>query len=264
MGPIGIERYFAASLPRWERIYDDRTLYANIYQERLAAALGLVDRLALDGKTAALDLGCGPGFGTIGLLRRGFAVEAADVVPEMIERTLARARAENLAERLHGQVATADALPFGGAAFDLVFMIGVSEWLETLDGAFGEIARVLKPGGHLVVSADNRWALSFLADPLKHPLVVPLKRALGSALRLVWQREREPRTQAYPLSALDRALGRAGLTRTTRTTLGFGPFTFCNRALFSERLGLALDRRLKTVALLRASGLVHLLTARKS
>ena len=262
-----VQQYFDATVPTWEDIYRQRTLYATIYRQRLWTALRLVDQLGLARPGAALDLGCGPGFGTTALARRGFRVCAADSTAQMVELTLARARSAGLHARVSGRVSDIRALSFPDAQFDLVLVIGVSEWLDSLLGPLAEVARVLKPGGCLVLSADNSGALCSLLDPLRHPLVVPIKRALGAARRRLWPRPRPLRTRAYSRRTLDRALRRAGLTITDGVTIGFGPFTFCTRGLLPDHLGHALDRQLQALAQhlppLRSAGLVHVVSAVK-
>lgn len=263
-----VEDYFEATLPTWEDIYRRETVYATIYRERLRAALRSVDELRLAPGSAALDVGCGPGLGTAELARRGFTVDAVDTSARMIEVTLARARREGVHARVHGSVADIRALSFAAGAFDLAFVVGVSEWLPSLDEPLAELARVLKPGGHLVLTADNSWALSCLVDPLHHPLVTPAKRAVGRALRRVWPARRPLRTYARSRRALEGALRGAGLVPRSAATLGFGPFTLFNRPLVPERWGRALHRTLSALAArwppLRGAGLVHVVVARKA
>jgi SAM-dependent methyltransferase len=263
-----VGQYFAATVPSWEEIYRRPTVYSTIYQERLQTALRLVDTLALARPCQALDIGCGPGFGTVGLASRGLSVHSVDVVSEMVDITLRRARGEGVQARVRGAVSDIASLPFADGVYDLAFVIGVSEWLETLDPALSEVARVLKPGAHLVLSADNSWALASLLEPLQHPLVVPVKRALGRASRRIWPRRRLPRTRAYSMRELDAALQRAGLRIVRSLTVGFGPFSFFNWTL-SEPLGLSLHRRLERLAdrgmpLVRDAGLTHVILAQKS
>lgn len=258
--------YFTATLSDWETIYERRTVYATIYQQRLRAALHAVDALQLGAGRVAIDIGCGPGLGSAALARRGFCVHTVDTSAEMLARTRERLRDERLQAR--GTRCDVGALSFAGGTFDLVFVVGVSEWLESLERPLAEIARVLAPGGHVVMTADNRWALSCMVDPLQHPLVVPVKRALGVLARRLVARPRPLRTHSRSRRTLDRALRQAGLTATSFSTLGYGPFTVFNRAIVSEPVGHALQRGLAALARygispLRSAGLVHVVVARK-
>ena len=88
-----------------------------------------------------LDVGCGTGRRLRGIDAR-MAV-GVDLSPEMLG-----------ARMTSGLLAAADAraLPFGPATFDVVWCRLVIGHLGNLDAAFGELARVLSAGGHLVVS----------------------------------------------------------------------------------------------------------------
>jgi SAM-dependent methyltransferase len=96
----------------------------------------------------ALDVGCAEGSFL------GHALEAfpgvrwagTDVSTYALER--ARARLPQL--DLHEAPATA--LPFATARFDLVTAFDVLEHVPELEAAVAELHRVLRPGGHLVVS----------------------------------------------------------------------------------------------------------------
>lgn len=103
----------------------------------------------LTGK-AILDAGCGPGFSTE-LISREFRpsrLVAFDLMPEMVD--LARKRIA--AEFFVGNIA-ATGLP--SETFDAVFILDVlhhePEWRKSLD----EMARVLKPGGVLLVEEPS-------------------------------------------------------------------------------------------------------------
>jgi SAM-dependent methyltransferase len=257
-----VKRYFESTAADWEAIYRRQTLYASIYRERLRAALTCVDELGLE-HAAAADIGCGPGLGTSALAHRGFRVHALDASPKMVGRTVARARAEGLASRVRGSVCDIRDLPLIDDAFDLVFVVGVSEWLEELERPLKEITRVLRPGGALVMTADNAWALASFLDPLHNPLVVPLKRALGRLKRRLAPRPRPLRVHPRSRHNLEEQLRRAGLVPTVMETLGFGPFTVFNQSVLPDSLGHSLQRRLETVRWLRRAGLIHVVVARK-
>ena len=102
-----------------------------------------------------LDVGTGPGYLALAasrLVTPGGAAVGIDASPEMIDRarTLA-ARGPSEAEYL---VATAESLPFDDDAFDVVVSRLVFHHLpdDVKKQALSEIARVLRPGGRLLVA----------------------------------------------------------------------------------------------------------------
>jgi len=101
-----------------------------------------------------LDLGTGSGYLALAASRlvgpSGRAV-GIDASPEMIDRARTRATSEHAA--VEYLVATAESLPFGDDAFDVVVSRLVFHHLpgEVKTRALAEIARVLKPNGRLVV-----------------------------------------------------------------------------------------------------------------
>jgi SAM-dependent methyltransferase len=95
------------------------------------------------------DIGCGPGVFTRFLCRNAKLVCAADVERASLDRTYARhARQENLAPL----VMRADQLPFRDASLDTILFLEVLEHLSDDSGALRDIARILRPGGKLVLS----------------------------------------------------------------------------------------------------------------
>jgi SAM-dependent methyltransferase len=95
------------------------------------------------------DIGCGPGVFTRYLCRNATFVCAADVDRASLGRTIARhTREKNLAPL----VTRVNQLPFCDASLDTVLFLEVLEHLEDDAGALREIARILRPGGKLVLS----------------------------------------------------------------------------------------------------------------
>ena len=263
-----VQRHFRSTLSYWEQIYADKTVYGRIYQERARRAIAYLDCVKLSSRAAVLEVGCGPGLITTAMAQKGLCVSAVDCVPEMIERTRAKVHQAGLDSHAFAQLGNINNLPFADAAFELVVVIGVSEWLVSLISPLREIFRVLKDGGHLIISADNNWPLHQILDPVVNPGLKPIKSYIGIILRSVGLRTFQPRVHAYSLREFDNELSKGGFEKTASQTVGFGPFTLGNRKLLSEKTGWELHRNLQRLAdkrfpLLRSAGLVYLVLARK-
>jgi len=113
--------------------------------------------LALAGGVAGrriLDAGCGSGPLFAALRDRGAIVTGIDKSAAMVE--LARRR---LGDDADLQVAELGGpLPFPSDTFDDVTASLVLHYLEDWGPALGELRRVLKPGGRLIVSVDHPFA----------------------------------------------------------------------------------------------------------
>lgn len=122
----------------------------------------LLDGLALQGGETVLDVGCGRGLLLIGAARRlprGRAVgidlwQVKDLSGNAATRTLANARSEGVADRVELHTGDMLAMPFADASFD----VAVSNLaIHNVAGdagrraAISEIARVVKPGGRVLI-----------------------------------------------------------------------------------------------------------------
>ena len=101
-----------------------------------------------------LDVGTGPGYLALAaskLVGPDGAAAGIDASPEMIER--ARTRATHAGALVDYVVATAEALPFDDDSFDVVVTRLVMHHLpgDVKSQALSEMARVLRPGGRLLI-----------------------------------------------------------------------------------------------------------------
>jgi SAM-dependent methyltransferase len=103
-----------------------------------------------------LDVGCGGGVDTIVaaiLVGPEGRVMGVDPVPEMLERAL-----RNLAQTGLTNVtftgASGESLPFEDESFDVVLSNGAFNLIPDKAQALGEVFRVLKPGGRLMVADE--------------------------------------------------------------------------------------------------------------
>lgn len=148
-----------ATLPAAEAVH---------YDEAVLAAAGVSEG------TRVLDLGCGQGDLTLGLLRRGAAVTGLDLSARMLE--VARRRVALYADGRSATFVRAPGertgLPSG--SFDVI----VGRWIlhhVDLRPAAAELARILTPGGRAVF-LENSGAnpvLNFARDHLAGRLGIP-------------------------------------------------------------------------------------------
>jgi SAM-dependent methyltransferase len=94
----------------------------------------------------ALDAGCGTGRHARTLVAMGNTVSGVDLTPEMLERARVNVPEASFA------VADLRELPFEDASFSVAVCGLALAHLPSLDVAVNELARVLSPGGRLVVS----------------------------------------------------------------------------------------------------------------
>ena len=124
-------------------------------------------------RARALDAGCGTGFQTAILDEMGYAVHGLD-----LSRELLRGARERLlrAPLVQGDVQT---LPYRDGGFDAATCCGSTlSYVDDARQALAEIARVLRPGGRLLIECEGRWSLDLawawlsglLGDPLDYEL----------------------------------------------------------------------------------------------
>jgi SAM-dependent methyltransferase len=137
----------------YRRMYEaERAQWWYAGQRAIALALLAPALAGRDGSLRVLDAGCGTGYNLLELARLGPAL-GVDLSPEALafcrERGVRAARASVLA------------LPLGAACCDLVtsFDVLYHEWVRDDRAAVAELARVLRPGGLLLVRVPALEAL---------------------------------------------------------------------------------------------------------
>ncbi|MZG14818.1 methyltransferase domain-containing protein [Streptomyces sp. SID5914] len=115
----------------------------------LARALGPVR--PGDPPATVLDVGCGDGSAAAVAARElaGHRIVGVDWSQDALRRAAQRVPAV-----VRGEL-TGDGLPFAAGGADAVLFSEVVEHLVDPDGALDELRRVLKPGGHLMLSTPN-------------------------------------------------------------------------------------------------------------
>ncbi len=154
------QQYFAANAAEWDRI---RALH--VAEEQVEQ---VVLEFAGPGQVPSyLDLGTGTGRILELVAPRAVRAFGVDVNNEMLG--LARTRVERAALN-HVQVRRADLfqLPYADQSFDLITVHQVLHYLEDPAAAVVEAARVLKPGGRIVIADFAPHTLEFLREGHQH------------------------------------------------------------------------------------------------
>jgi len=131
------------------RVYDQVNPF--IWTEEMRDdALSLLD---IEEEMTVLDVGCGTGFATEGLLEHVDEVYALDQSEHQLEQAY-----EKLGKRappVHFHRGDAERLPFATDTFDVVWSSGSIEYWPNPILALREFRRVLKPGGQVLVVGPN-------------------------------------------------------------------------------------------------------------
>jgi arsenite methyltransferase len=101
-----------------------------------------------------LDLGCGAGTDSLvaaQMVGPGGHVTGIDMTPEMLEKARASASAMGV-DNVEFVESEAERLPFADESFDVVISNGVIDLIPDKDAVFGELFRVLRPGGRIQVA----------------------------------------------------------------------------------------------------------------
>jgi ubiquinone/menaquinone biosynthesis C-methylase UbiE len=142
--------YLTDAASAWERLADGYDRRVTPLSRQVAEqVLGF---LPLRRGQRLLDVACGSGALALPAAQRGAAVTAVDAAPTMIDRLVRRAREEGLSG-LEGRVMDARALALGDAVFDVVASLDGILPLGDADEVVREIARVVRPGGRLLLAA---------------------------------------------------------------------------------------------------------------
>ena len=108
-------------------------------------------RLALGERV--LDLGCGAGTDSLvaaQMVGQSGRVTGIDMTPEMLAK--ARASAAEMGANVEFFEGEVERLPFANESFDVVISNGVIDLVPDKDAVFGEISRVLAPGGRIQIA----------------------------------------------------------------------------------------------------------------
>jgi len=138
-------------------VFNDRQ--TSFYLHRTERAVfEAVQRLNGSGTLRLLDVGCGLGMQAARLALHGWKAYGIDASDQMIR--LGQYRFHQVHRQVRFTRGIAEALPFRSASFDVVMCQGAMDHFADKDLFISEVARVLKPGGYLIVALANYESIS--------------------------------------------------------------------------------------------------------
>jgi 2-polyprenyl-3-methyl-5-hydroxy-6-metoxy-1,4-benzoquinol methylase len=119
------------------------------------------------GEDRIVDAGCGSATKSLQLAQRGFRVQALDFSEAILVEARHEAERAGFAERIDFSTADLTALTLPSQSARRVLCWGVLMHVPAVEKAVAELARIIAPGGTLVVSEGNKrsvqaWTLSTL------------------------------------------------------------------------------------------------------
>ncbi|HEX8157532.1 MAG TPA: class I SAM-dependent methyltransferase [Solirubrobacteraceae bacterium] len=212
------------ALERWTLEVEEEHWW---YRGRRRVLAAVLDGLALPSDTRILDAGCGSGRNMVDLARRGqvWGIEpASPSLQAAVARQVGEVRPGSLGEPL----------PFEDGSFALALALDVLEHVADDAFALGELARVVRPGGRMILTVPQYAWLWGEHDVLAHhhrrytrPLLVARASAAG------WNVERVTAFNTVllaPIAAV-RLVQRARRRPAPRSDLGRTPGGLVNDGL---------------------------------
>jgi len=267
-----VDDHFQAHVAQWRDVYDETIIDGAIYRRRQEIVLSWIDELAIPPGEEVLEIGCGGGRCTVELAQRGYLVQAMDSVAGMLNSTQQLAVQASVSSYVSTSLGDAHSLTFPDDNFGLVLAIGVLPYLHSPLEALKEMARVLRPGAFLVITAGNRWRLNHVLDPWLSPPLQPAKKAVAAIRRRVRKSQNEspfPPLRLDSLRELEGWLWSARLAKLKVRTVGFPPLTFRYQPIFRQQTSIGFNSWLQRLADhnapgIRSSGMDYIILANKA
>ena len=179
------KNYFDEVAPEWDRLRE--SFFSKAVRDK-ALSVAIVH----PGQIAA-DIGCGTGFITEGLVQRGLEVIAVDGSQAMLSEMKQKFAGQDSIDYRLGE---AGSLPIQDETVDYAFANMYLHHVELPPEAIKEMARILKPGGILVITDLDCHSFEFL------------------------KREHNDRWMGFPRDDIKKWLEEAGLRETTVGCVG--------------------------------------------
>lgn len=153
-GEYVVDATFAAEA---ERFFTDYDAYRYRVEGHILECLDAIHWRDQD----VLEIGLGQGADSEQLIRRGASWSGLDLTPEAVNRVRTRLTLRNLP---FGNIRVGSILepPYAPRSFDKIYSHGVLHHVPDIQRASAQIAKLLRPGGELVMMMYARWSWHYL------------------------------------------------------------------------------------------------------
>ena len=142
----------------WGSMYRNNPRLERFNDRMMDRLLGLMD---LPAGARVLDAGCGTGEHTIRLAKRGFECTGVDLSEPALERARRAAGEHKVTARVRFVACGLEDLSRLDEGFDAVHCRGVLMHIPRWEDALGQLCKVLRPGGKIVIMENNHRSVEF-------------------------------------------------------------------------------------------------------
>lgn len=233
-----VAEHFSKQTKYWRVVYNHSQgkidNFTNLHMmNRRAVVLRFLDEYAQNRSLRILEVGCGSGGVIQEVLKRGHKVVGTDISGEMLKEAKETTKDYPIdAVYIKGDI---ERIPVSDNSFDVVICVGVLQYLQNDKKAVGEMNRVLKTDGIVILTLPNIFRISNLLDPYYY-----LNRGLKYVLYKTYMEKNKAkslkpedfgtndtfRNRRYYYGQLKGLFNINGFCEINAAGIGFGPVTF--------------------------------------
>lgn len=242
---------FNSGLSWWNKVYGDnlpKGFFSYEMTRRKAMVIEAVTAyVAGRSQLKILECGCGPG----GILR-DLALEEHEVYGIDINSNFVAEMLE-VCPRVKGTCCDLEEMPFSDGMFDVVICVGVMPYLRQDERAIAEMARVMKPGGLLVMSNPNYYMIDKFLDPYYY-LAWPVRQAGRLVRKLTGAQSQATAVRPtvhirrFRFEQLDPIFRRHALDKYQDRPVSYGPLRIWKKECLSLQRAIRMSERLVKLA----------------
>ena len=224
----------------WDSVYDQQDSSATFLKQRMSQTLMWLDGVYLSRTSKILDAGCGSGRLARELSERGYAVFGLDYSYGMLEKanSIGNRQGKRNVELLQGDV---ELMPYRDSSFDMIICLGVISYLKSEEKALNEFARVLKPGGIMIISIINKFRLVkqldlplFLRDRLRRVF----RKSIGIHKQKTAEVNNDSNLTTYSIPSMRKSLQLRRLTVLDYITIPLEVLTLFGRDILPKNIAI--------------------------